>query len=103
MNVVDLRSDFLARVTPAMLRAMSEAASAPTEFELRGDPRQQALESRLAELLGQEDALIFPTCTMANQVALQVLASPGDTVAAPRGVHILSSEGNAPAALGGLH
>jgi threonine aldolase len=103
MTIVDLRSDLLARVTPAMLRAMCEAAGGRTEFELRGDPYQAALENRLAELLGQEDALIFPTCTMANEVALQLLASPGETIAVPRDVHILSSEANAPAALGGLH
>jgi threonine aldolase len=99
---IDMRSDLLARPTLAMVRAMCDAAVAPTEFDLREDPRQKALEERLAALLGKDDALVFPTCTMANQVALQVITNPGDTVAAPRDAHILTSEANAAAVLGGL-
>jgi len=103
MTLVDLRSDLLSRPTPAMIEAMMRAAGEPTHFGLREDPRQLELEKRAADLLGQEDALLFPTCTMANQVALMLLTRPGDTVAAPRDVHIVTSEANAPAILGGVH
>ena len=50
-----------------------------------------------------QDALLFPTCSMANEVALMLLARPGETVLAQPDVHILTSEAGAPAALGGLH
>jgi len=99
---VDLRSDFLTRPTPAMIAAMTEAAREPGHFGLREDPRQQALERRLAQLLGQEDALLFPTCTMANEVGLMLLARPGEVVATHAATHIVTSEAGAPAALGGL-
>jgi threonine aldolase len=99
---VDLRSDILSPWTPAMIGAMTAAAAAPFEFELRGDPRQQAVERHVAELLGQPDALVFPTCTMANQVGLMLLTRPGEIVAAPREVHIATSEAGAPAALSGV-
>ncbi|MCK6454710.1 MAG: aminotransferase class I/II-fold pyridoxal phosphate-dependent enzyme [Alphaproteobacteria bacterium] len=102
MTVVDLRSDLLSRPTPEMIEAMAAAAREPALFGLREDPRQQALECRLAELLGQEDALLFPTCTMANEVALMLLARPGEVVTAQSGAHITTSEAGAPAALGGV-
>ncbi len=102
MDVIDLRSDFLTRPTPAMRDAMNAVSREPGQFGLRENPRQQALERRIAEMLGTEDALLFPTCTMANEVALMLLARPGDVVAAQPDVHIITSEAGAPAVLGGL-
>jgi threonine aldolase len=102
MTVVDLRSDFLTRPTPAMVDAMAAAAREPAQFGLREDPRQQALERRLAGLLGLEDSLLFPTCTMANEVGLMLHGRPGDVVATQIDSHIVTSEAGAPAALGGL-
>jgi len=100
--VIDLRSDLLTRPTAAVRAAMDEAAAGPTYFGLREDPHQQALERRVAALLGCEDALLFPTCSMANEVALMLLARPGETVVAQPLAHIVTSEAGAPAALGGL-
>ncbi len=102
MELVDLRSDVLSKPTPAMIEAMAEAAGDRTYFGLREDPRQCALEARMAQILGHEDALMFPTCTMANQVALQLLTKPGDLVAAPADAHMVTSEANAPAVLSGV-
>lgn len=102
LNTVDLRSDVLSRPTPAMVEAMSQAAGERAFFGLREDPRQQALEAKAAQWLGHEDALLFPTCTMANEVALQLLTRPGDLVAAPPDAHLVTSEANAPAALSGV-
>ncbi len=102
MTIVDLRSDVLSRPTPPMIEAMMRAAGERTYFGLREDPRQLELESKIAGLLGQEDALLFPTCTMANEVALMLLARPGDIVATPRDVHIVTSEANAPSILAGV-
>jgi len=98
---IDLRSDFLTHATPAMAAAASAAAGSRC-FGLREDPWQRRLEARIAELLGKKDALIFPTCTMANTVALMLGAAPGSTVVTQPGAHVLVSEANAGAALGGL-
>jgi threonine aldolase len=100
--VIDLRSDLLTRPTAAVQAAMAEAAAAPTYFGLREDPYQQALERRVADLLGFEDALLFPTCSMANEVALLLLSRPGETVVTQLHAHIVTSEAGAPAALGGV-
>lgn len=99
---IDLRSDFLTRPTSAMLRAMTEAAEAPAAFDLREDPWQRRLEERTAALLGTEDALLFPTCTMANEVAIMLWARPGDAVLCHADAHIVGSEAGAPAALAGV-
>ena len=59
------------------------------------------LEARIAQLLGKEDALVFPTCTMANTVGLMLGAPHGSTVVTQQGAHMLTSEANAGAALSG--
>lgn len=101
MDTIDLRSDFLAHATPAMHEA-ARAADGSRCFGLREDPWQRKLEARLAQMLGTEDALIFPTCTMANTVGLMLGAPPGATVVTQRDAHVLVSEANAGAAFGGL-
>lgn len=101
MDTVDLRSDFLCHATPAMDAAARDAAGS-RQFGLREDPRQRRLEARLAQLLGKEDALVFPTCTMANTVGLMLGAEHGATVVAQQAAHVVVSEANAGAALGGL-
>ncbi len=101
MGTIDLRSDFLAHATPAMDEAARVAAGSRL-FGLREDPWQRKVEARLAALLGKEDALVFPTCTMANTTALLLQAVPGSTVVMQQGAHMLTSEANAGAAIGGL-
>ncbi|MCC6869171.1 MAG: hypothetical protein IT522_10145 [Burkholderiales bacterium] len=101
MGVIDLRSDFLSHDSPAMKAAARDAADS-RHFGLREDPWQRKVEARIAEMLGQEDALVFPTCTMANTVALLLQAKPGETVVTQHAAHVLVSEANAGAALGGL-
>ena len=41
---------------------------------LDGDPTTKRLESDVAQLLGHEAALFFPTGTQANQVAVRLLS-----------------------------
>jgi threonine aldolase len=102
MRVVDLRSDFLSRPSAAMLQAMEQAGKQASHFGLREDTRQIELEKRVAQILDTEDALLVPTCTMANEIALMLLAKPGEIVATQAEAHIITSEAAAPAALGGL-
>jgi threonine aldolase len=92
-DVVDLRSDTVTRPTPAMRRAMAEAEVGDDGFG--DDPTVNRLEQRFAERMGKEAALFVPSGTMANQVALRVLAPPGSLVVAGRRQHVVSHEGGA--------
>lgn len=84
-DTIDLRSDTVTRPTAAMRAAM---AAAPVGDDQYGeDPTTNTLQERCAELLGKEAALWVPSGTMANQVALRVLARPGDEVVTSRESH----------------
>jgi threonine aldolase len=98
---IDLRSDYVARPTPAMIDVLAAALRQQPAFGLREDLRQRELESFAAGLLGKEDALLFPTCAMANQVAILLFCRPGDTLVAEETSHVITSEAGAPAALAG--
>jgi threonine aldolase len=56
------------------------------------DPTIVELEERFAEVVGKEAAVFVPSGVMANQIALRVLASPGDVVVAGRTQHLVSFE-----------
>lgn len=83
-----------------MLAAMA-AAEVGDEQE-REDPTTNELQRRMAELLGHEAALFFPTATMANQAALRVLSRPGCKVVAEENTHVLIYEWGGPAIHSGL-
>ena len=98
-NHVDLRSDTVSRPTPAMRQAMIEAEVGD---EQRGeDPTVNALQARVAALLGKEAAVFLPSGTMCNEIALLVHCRPGDEVICDRTAHIITAEGGGPAALAG--
>lgn len=101
-RVIDLRSDIIARPSPAMVDAMAAAAGRRRGYGMREDPEQQELDALAAELLGQEDSLSFPTCTMANQVALQVLCAPGTAIVADADCHVLTAESDSTTAVSRL-
>ena len=67
------------------------------------DPSVNYLQDAFCELLGKEYGLFFPSGTMANQVSLQTLTRPGDTVIASQGAHILRYESGSAAGLAGIH
>jgi threonine aldolase len=83
-----------------MRRAIAEAAVG--DEQKREDPSVNALQERVAALLGQEAALFLPTATMANQIALKLLARPGDVLVAEQFSHIVIYEYGGPAAHAGL-
>lgn len=76
--MIDLRSDTVTRPSAAMRAVMGSAAVGDMQYG--DDPSLNALEARVAELLGKEASLWLPSGTMANQVALRVLTRPGDDV-----------------------
>src|ERR671937_1969601 len=98
--MIDLRSDTQTQPTPAMRRAMAEAAVG--DEQLREDPTVNELQRRAAELLGHEAALYLPTATMANQIALRALTRPGGVLIAEERTHILIFEAGGPAIHSGL-
>ena len=98
---VDLRSDFVARPTAAMIDAMVSAAGQAGGFGLREDAIVSRLEKSAADIVGKEDALFVPTCTMANQIALHIHCRPGEAFFTESSAHVVTSEAGAAAALTG--
>lgn len=96
-GLVDLRSDTVTQPTAAMRAAM---ASAVVGDDVYGeDPTVNALQDAYAARVGKPAALFVPTGTMANQLALRVLATPGSGVIAGARQHMVIYEGGA----GGLN
>jgi threonine aldolase len=98
--MIDLRSDTVTKPTPGMLAAMAAAEVGDEQY--LEDPTTTALERRMAELLGHEAALFFPTATMANQAALRAQTKPGSVLLAEERTHVLVYEWGGPAIHSGL-
>jgi threonine aldolase len=99
-TLIDLRSDTVTRPSPAMRSAI---AAAPVGDDQYGDdPTVNALQERVAALLGKEAALWLPSGTMANQVALRTLTRPGDDVIVSREAHAVWHETGGSAANAGV-
>jgi threonine aldolase len=99
-SFIDLRSDTVTRPTAAMRRAMAEAEVG--DDVLDGDPTTRALEAAVAERLGKERALFFPSGSMANQAAIWVHTTPGTELLCDAEAHIYHWEIAAVAALCGV-
>jgi threonine aldolase len=97
---VDLRSDTVTRPTPEMRRAIYEAEVGDDVFG--DDPTVQALEQRVAGLLGKPAALFVPSGTMANQLAIRAQTHSGQEVIVEEYSHIFTAEAGAAAALSGV-
>jgi threonine aldolase len=98
--VIDLRSDTLTKPTPAMLAAMAAAEVGDEQY--LEDPTTNALQERMAVLLGHEAALFLPTATMANQTALRTQTTPGSVLLAEERTHVMVYEMGGPAIHSGL-
>jgi threonine aldolase len=96
---VNLYSDTQTKPTPAMKAAMMDAEVGDEQFGW--DPTTNALQERMAELMGKEAALFLPSGTMCNQIAILTHCRPGDEILAHETAHILTSEGGGAAALTG--
>jgi threonine aldolase len=73
-----------------MREAMASAEVGDDQFG--EDPTVNALQERVAAMLGKDAALWLPTGTMANQVALRVMTQPGDHVVVSRESHAVWHE-----------
>ncbi len=87
---LDLRSDTVTRPTRAMRDAMANAEVG--DDVLDGDPTVLALQTRVATMLGADEALFFPTGTMANQAALWLHGLRGTEVLLDAEAHIIHWE-----------
>ncbi|MBI1967015.1 MAG: aminotransferase class I/II-fold pyridoxal phosphate-dependent enzyme [Gemmatimonadetes bacterium] len=100
MTPIDLRSDTVTRPSAAMRRAMAEAEVG--DDVLDGDPTTRCLEERVAELLGQEDALFFPSGTQANQTGIALHTRPGTELVLEANAHLVHYEIAGVAAIAGV-
>jgi threonine aldolase len=99
-RVIDLRSDTVTRPTPGMREAIATAEVG--DDQLGDDPTVRRLEARIAELLGKERALFFPSGIMANEAAVVVHGRPGTEAVVEASCHILDWEEAGAAAWAGV-
>jgi threonine aldolase len=98
--MIDLRSDTVTRPTAAMRDAMASAELGDDVFG--DDPTVNALQARIASMLGKEAALFVPTGTQGNLCALMGHCQRGDEYIAGQMAHTYRWEGGGAAVLGSI-
>ena len=97
---VDLRSDTVTQPTEAMKQAM---LAAPLGDDVFGDdPTVNALQHRIAQMLGFEAALFVPTGTQSNLCALLAHCQRGDEYLVGQMAHCYRWEGGGGAVFGSI-
>ena len=97
---IDLRSDTVTRPTPAMRAVM---AAAPVGDDVFGDdPSVNALQERVAAMLGKEAALFMPSGTQSNLAALMAHCGRGDEYLVGQQAHTYRYEAGGAAVLGSI-
>lgn len=98
--MIDLRSDTVTRPSPAMKDAMM---AAPVGDDVWGDdPTVNTFQEKLAEQTGKEAALLFPSGTQSNLVALMAHCERGDEYIVGQSAHTYRYEGGGAAVLGSI-
>jgi threonine aldolase len=100
VRLIDLRSDTVSQPTQAMRAAMAAASVGDDCYG--DDPSVNALEQRVAGLLGKQAAVFVPSGTMANQLAVACHTRPGDAIACVAEAHVLVHEDASAARLSGV-
>ncbi len=100
MHPIDLRSDTVTRPSPAMRAAMHDAAVGDDVFG--DDPTVNRLQQTLAERLGFEAGLFFPSGTQSNLAALMAHCQRGDEYIVGQDAHTYRYEGGGAAVLGSI-
>jgi threonine aldolase len=88
--MIDLRSDTVTMPTDEMRRAMYDAELGDDCYG--EDPTINRLQELACEMLGFDFALFVPTGSMANQIAVKVLSSPGGEVVCEEDCHLIHHE-----------
>ena len=103
-NIVQFRSDGLGLSPAAYARLLTEIAEtsgiAADDYSRGGVVAE--LEARMAALLGKEAAIFLPTGTLANHLAVRLLAQRGRRVLVQQESHLWNDEGDCAAQLSGL-
>ena len=89
--IIDLISDTVTRPTKKMLEVMMHAKVGDDVFKM--DPTINELQEKAASMFGMEDALFFPSGTMANQTAIKLHTQPGDQLICDKYAHVFNYEG----------
>lgn len=97
---INLISDTVTKPTKGMLKAMMEAEVGDDVF--KSDPTVNKLQHKIAEMFGMEDALFFPSGTMANQTAIKIHTHHGDKMFCDKYAHVYNYEGGGAAANSGV-
>lgn len=99
-KIIDLRSDTVTRPTAAMRAAMM---AAPLGDDVFGDdPTINALQEKIAAMLGMEAALFMPTGTQSNLCGLMAHCGRGDEYLVGQSAHTYRYEGGGAAVLGSI-
>ena len=98
--VVDLRSDTVTRPTPAMRAFMANASVGDDVFG--DDPSVNALQEKIAAMLGKEAALYVASGTQSNLVAIMSHCGRGDEYIVGQMAHTYRWEGGGAAVLGSV-
>ncbi len=99
-RTVDLRSDTVTQPTPAMRDVMMAAPLGDDVFA--DDPSVNALQEKIAALLGFEAALFMPTGTQSNLCAIMAHCQRGDEYIVGQMAHTYRWEGGGAAVLGSV-
>jgi threonine aldolase len=100
MTPIDLRSDTVTQPTPGMRAAMADAKLGDDVFG--DDPSVNALQARIAQMLGKEAALFVPTGTQSNLCGLMAHCGRGDEYLVGQMAHTYRWEGGGAAVLGSI-
>ncbi len=98
--MIDLRSDTVTRPTPAMRAAMAAAELGDDVYA--DDPSVNALQERIASMLGKEAALFVPSGTQSNLCGLMAHCERGDEYLVGQMAHTYRMEGGGAAVLGSI-
>jgi threonine aldolase len=99
-SAIDLRSDTVTQPTEAMRAAMAVAEVGDDVFG--DDPTVNALQARIAGMLGKEAALFVPTGTQSNLCGLMAHCQRGDEYLVGQMAHTYRWEGGGAAVLGSI-
>ncbi|MBD3580914.1 threonine aldolase family protein [Flavobacterium selenitireducens] len=88
---INLVSDTVTKPTPEMLEFMFKADVGDDVY--KQDPTVNTLQRMVANIFGMEDALFFPSGTMANQAAIKLHTQPGEQLIADKYAHVFNYEG----------
>ena len=88
---IDLRSDTVTKPTQGMIDFMLNCKLGDDVY--KEDPTVNELENYVANLFGMDEALYFPTGSMANQAAIKLHTQPSQQIICDKWAHVYLYEG----------